>query len=192
MGEKRVLIFYSIKNTGHHSAAKALGKALVLVDRALDVAVMNLTAYTNPIMERLISTLFVQVMKRRPKIWGNLYNSPRNEELFLQFTDFAYRRGLDKVQALVEERSPSAIICTQCLPCSMVDEYKQKSGSAVPLMAVVTDYFIPSYWIYPGVDRYVIPHESFAPDMEKFGVPREKIMPLGIPIAPDYANPPSG
>lgn len=192
MGEKRVLIFYSIRNTGHHSAAKALGKALGCVRGDIDVTVMNLAAYTNPIMERLISNLFVQVMKRRPQIWGNLYNSPRNEELFLQFTDFVYRRGLDRVQSLVEECSPGAIACTQCLPCSMVDEYKQQSNSAVPLVAVITDFFVPYYWIYRNVDRYIIPHESLAGDLRKFGVPPGKILPLGIPIDPDYAQPPPG
>lgn len=188
MGEKRALIFYSIRNTGHHSAAKALAKAFAIVDGEIDVSVMNLVAYTHPIMERLISNLFVQVMKRRPKIWGNLYNSPRNEERFVQFTDMVLRRGIDRVDALVEERLPGAIVCTQCLPCNMVDEYKQKSGSTVPLVAVITDFFIPYYWICPNVDMYVIPHESLAADMVGFGVDPEKIAPLGIPIDPDYSR----
>ena len=188
MGSRQVLIFYSIRNTGHHAAARALGRAFGIVDGEVDVSVMNLAAYTNPIMERLISNLFVQIMKRRPGLWGSLYNSPRSDELFVQFTDFAYRRGIDRVSELVEERLPGAIICTQCLPCSMVDEYKRKTGSSVPLVAVVTDFFIPQYWIFRNVDLYLVPNEDIMADAVRLGVPPERVRPLGIPIDPVYGT----
>jgi len=188
MGSKHVFIFYTIRDSGHHSAARALEKAFGRVDGEVDVSILNLVAYTNPIIERVLSNLFVQVMKKRPGIWGRLYNSDRNEKFFEQFTDIAYRLGTDKVRTLVDESAPAAIVCTQCLPCNMVDEYKRKTGSTVPLVAVVTDFFIPYYWICQGVDLYIVPDEEIMKDIVSFGVPVHKVRPLGIPIDPGFSK----
>ena len=75
--KKKILIFYISRYSGHYHAAMAIEEAFM--DRwpdDSDVEKINALDYTNPILGRIINKIYMRIIKKRPDVWGNMYDNP--------------------------------------------------------------------------------------------------------------------
>lgn len=179
---KHVLIFYITEHSGHHSAALAVQKALLLSDPDCQVLCVNAFRYTFPILERVVHFLYLIVIKRVPIIWERMYDNQK----FFQKSQFIKRIinhiGGVKIKRLIDEHKPDVIVCTQAFPCGMVASYKKKNHSKLSLIGVLTDFAPHSFWIYDQVDYFIVPAEESKKMLIEKGVDSLKLLPFGIPI----------
>jgi len=179
---KKVLLFYITQFSGHYQAAKAIETALLGLDSSIETDMINAFDFTNPILGRIISRAYLEVIKKKPELWGNIYDNPSVLEKMKKAREALHKYNKPKIKKLLDTFAPDAVYCTQAFPCGMVADYKRAYGKNIPLIAVLTDHAPHSYWIFDEVDVYVVPSESTAEVLEKKGVPREKIRIYGIPI----------
>lgn len=182
--KKRILIFYISKYSGHYHAASAIEEAfLERCGEEAEVEKINALDYTNPILGRIINRIYLRIIKKRPYIWGNMYDNPEVLEKTKKARAALHKFNKAKIKRLIDKKKPDIIICTQAFPCGMVADYKKNTGSSLKLIGILTDHAPHSYWLFDEVDFYVVPDEKTAAVMQAKGVPHEKVKALGIPVS---------
>jgi processive 1,2-diacylglycerol beta-glucosyltransferase len=189
MPAKRIILFYISEISGHHSATLAIENAIKKIEPQAEVLNINAFNYTNPISEKVINRLYLEVIKRTPKIWDYLYDNPAVVKKLEKIKDTIHKFNSPKLKKLFDKFNPDAVICTQAFPCGMVADFKKTYPCGIKLIAVLTDYIPHAYWVYDAVDFYVCPSEEVSQRLVSRGVKPEKIKPLGIPFDLKFNEP---
>jgi len=183
---KKALIFYISRYSGHYHAAKAIEEGLKEVWGDIDTMMINALSYTSPLLGTIINKAYLEVIKKKPEVWGQIYDNPEVMEKTRKARETLQKFNMSKIEKLLEEYSPDVVFCTQAFPCGMVANYKKKSGKDIFLVGVLTDYAPHSYWIHDEVDFYIAPSSETTELLERKGVSSPKIKSLGIPVDPKF------
>lgn len=189
MSRSRVLLMYISQVSGHRSAAQAIDNEIKKLSPDAQVLSINAFNYTNPVSEKVINRLYMEVVNKAPKIWDYLYDNPKVAERIAKIKDTVHKFNSPKLKRLFDEFKPDVVACTQAFPCGMVADYKKTYNSSIPLVAVLTDYVPHSYWIYDLVDYYIAPSDEVKVLMQQKGIPDKKIKTLGIPFDSKFNSP---
>lgn len=185
---KRVLLMYISQVSGHRQGAVAIAKSLKSLDPDCEVLSINGFGYAYPLMEKIINTAYMGVIKRAPKIWEYLYDNPKVIKFSEKWKQSIHRSSHKKLKPLIDEFKPDVVVCTQAFPCGMVADYKKSHDLALTVIGVLTDYAPHLYWLHEGVDYYVVPSQEAQDRYVKEGIPRERIKIFGIPIRTKFAE----
>ncbi|MDE1920102.1 MAG: glycosyltransferase [Candidatus Omnitrophica bacterium] len=186
---KRVLVMYISQVSGHRQGAVAIVKSLKSLEPDCEVLSINGFGYTYPVMEKIVNTAYMGVIKRAPKIWEYLYDNPKVIKFSEKFKQSIHKSAHKKLRPLIDEFKPDVVVCTQAFPCGMVADYKKTHQLKFTVIGVLTDYAPHLYWLHEGVDHYVVPSQEARDRYVKEGVPPERIKVLGIPIRMKFAEP---
>jgi len=63
---------------------------------------------------------------------------------------------------------------------------KRRGNLDIPLISVITDFAVHSYWVHPEVDLYCVASEEAKRYLVHQGLPASKIVVTGIPISPTF------
>lgn len=184
MPMKKLLILYGFECSGHHAAALALREAFRSIDPGIEIEMVNFFAYASRLLEWFTTRAFYRMIRTTPYIWDNIYYNPRSEARFTRFRKLIRSLASRDAGDLLASFAPDAVVCTQAFPCGMLNDYKDDTGSAIPLYAVLTDYFTPSYWFYDRVDSYFVASEKSREELLIEGVGEDIVFDEGIPISP--------
>jgi processive 1,2-diacylglycerol beta-glucosyltransferase len=182
MHPKRIILMYISEVSGHRCATLAIEKAIKQLQPETQILNINAFNYTNPISEKVINRIYMEVIKRTPKVWDYLYDNPRVVRSLENIKRYIHKSNSPKLKKLFDSFKPDLVVCTQAFPCGMVADFKKDYRDSLPLFAVLTDYIPHSYWVYDEVDYYITPSEDVSVRLEKKGVKPSKIKPYGIPF----------
>ena len=185
---KRVLLMYISQVSGHRQSAVAIQKSLKSLNPDCTIMSINGFGYTYPIIEKIVNTAYMGVIKRAPQIWEYLYDNPKVIKASEKFKQNIHKSSHKKLQPLIDDFKPDAIICTQAFPCGMVADYKQTHHLPLMVIGVLTDFAPHLYWLHPGVDFYIVPSEEAKERFVKEGVSPDKIKVFGIPIRQKFSE----
>ena len=186
---KKILLMYISEHSGHHQASIALEKAIL--NKEPNSVVLNIDAfkYANPILEKIIHRAYMRVIRKRPEVWGYLYDNPKVVKKTQWLRDFVNNSNAKKIYRLIKEFEPDVVACTQAFPCGIFANYKKRYNKTTPLVGILTDYAPHAYWIYDDVNVYVVPSAEVGEALVRKGVGDSKIKELGVPIDPRFAEP---
>jgi processive 1,2-diacylglycerol beta-glucosyltransferase len=182
----RILLMHITKTSGHHRATLAIESALRLLDPQVETMNINGLAYAYPILEKIANGIYMNIIKRRPKIWEYLYDNPKvikNTSTVKKIISNA-RHG--KLAKLFRKFNPTAVVCSQAFPCGMVGDFKKRYNYPIKLIGVLTDFAPHHYWVHDAVDFYVVPTQEAANRLVQEGIKRERIKLYGIPVDPKF------
>jgi len=178
----RVLLLYITERSGHNKASLAIEKALKVQDPSVETLCVNSFNYTNPILEKIINRTYMGIIKRTPEVWEYLYDNPGVVRNTQRLKSAIHQHNSKRLKSLLDSFNPDVIVATQAFPCGIVADIKKTFNLNVPLIAVLTDFYPHSYWIYDAVDRYIVPTEEAKARLIHDGIYEEKIKIYGIPI----------
>ena len=182
---QKVLIFYINPNSGHHSAALAIEKAIQQKDSLTEVVVLDFMKFINPLIAQVLLRTYRSLIKRAPCTWQYLYDNPRVLEKTAKLRHLLTKINLNRIRRVIAKHKPKAIICTQAIPCGALLLQKVRHVS-IPLIGVSTDYTTHSYWFHEEVTHYVVPSEREKSRLLSRGIEVGKIKTYGIPIDPKF------
>lgn len=182
---------YITDRSGHCQAARAVEQGIRRVDPSADTLTIDAFQYLNPVLARIVDRMYMSVIQKLPELWDYLYDNPEVVARSDHFRRLLHRYDSPRLQGLLEDFRPEAIVCTQAFPCGLVADYKQEHGLEVPLYGVITDFSPHAYWVHPQVDGYVVPAEETGQWLVDRRVDRGKVHPFGIPIDPVFAETPN-
>ncbi len=183
---KRVLFMYISPSSGHQHAADAIREALTLLEPGWESIGVDSFSYAYPKIGKLIARAYMEVLRRTPALWNYVYDNPDVETATREIREVLNLISSPKMKTLVERYDPSAIVCTQAVPCSVFAAEKRRGALQIPLIAVVTDFAIHSYWIYKEVDLYCVSSEEARQDLIRAGIEAARVVVTGIPISPKF------
>ena len=189
MNLNRILIFYISVNSGHQIAAMAIEDAIRILDRSVETLNINHFRYTNPVLAQLIMKTYHGILKRTPEIWDYLYDNPNVKDKTGKLRNLVHKLNTIKLRRLIEWYKPELIVCTQAFPCVAMAEYKRSRKVDIPIVGIVTDYGVHSYWVDADVDLYVVPTEESKERLVELGVSGSRVEVLGIPVNPRFYVP---
>src|SRR3989344_2473193 len=183
----KVVFLYSTPQGGHKECADAVREALA---RSPEVQTVGLDAigYLYPFLGPLIEKTYVEILKHTPQIWDYLYDNPDIAEITREIRQFFSFLDTPKFKSLLSDTRPDAFVCTHALPSGLIAEQKRRGNCHLPLIAVVTDYEVHSYWAHPQVDRYLVANENSKASLITRGVAGEKIRVTGIPVKAAFSQ----
>jgi processive 1,2-diacylglycerol beta-glucosyltransferase len=69
-------------------------------------------------------------------------------------------------------------------------EYKKEFADAPPVVGIVTDFVVHSFWIHRNIEGYAVATEEMRNTLVSRGVLRDRIIVSGIPVNGDFAQQP--
>jgi len=188
---KKILILSVTVGTGHIRAAEALKKATACLYPEIEVTILDTFRYASPLVEKVVLGTYMEILKMSPVVYGYLYRQaergrPLSGRGKLEFNRILNMLAAPRLVKYIKDFQPDIIICTHPFPVGIMSYMKKKGIFRGPVVAVVTDFTIHSFWVFPEVDLYLVGAEQLQPQCEAFGIDPEKVRVTGIPIDPAF------
>ena len=184
----RLLFLYMVPETGHQKAAEAIIKTASVMDPRLECVGLDAVSHAYPFIGNVFNRMYLQMLKSAPAVWDYLYDNPDVEALTRDARGFLTLISSFRTQRLVRKHHPVAVVCTQAVPATAMAAEKKRGKLKIPLIGVVTDFGVHSYWLHKEVDLYLVAHEDVKRTMVERGIAPERIRVTGIPIDPDFGR----
>ena len=186
---KRVLFCYISPASGHRRAAEAVMSVLRHGHPPIDCEGVNSISYAKPVLGKLVSKLYLQVLKFAPQLWDFLYDNPHIEKATRDLRELLNMFNTRRIAEVLRGFRPRCLVCTQAVPVGLLAALKERGKIKLPLVGVLTDFGVHNYWISPQVDLYLVPSEEVRRKMIRVGVSESRIRVTGIPIDPHFGLP---
>lgn len=186
----RVLILSLDAGGGHFAASNALKTAILQKYPDSYVEIVDTLKIISPILDKLAVGTYLKAIKSVPFIYGLVYDST-DKEPPTRWSRALYEKfyfAFYKLYNIISEFKPDIVIGTHPSPVDMVAQLKKRGNINVPIISIVTDFTIHPYWINEFADYIIVHHQNLVYEAVKKGAQQNKVVPLGIPINPSFAQ----
>jgi processive 1,2-diacylglycerol beta-glucosyltransferase len=184
---KRILFLYIAISSGHQRAAEAvMGAVTRLTPRVKPIGIDSFT-HAYPVLGRLLARTYLEMLKYTPQIWEYLYDNPRVAVATREIREALNIMNAGKLLRLYTKHRPRAFVCTQALPMTVLAALKRRGKIRAPIVGVVTDYDVHSYWLSRHVDLYLVATEEIKRKLVREGIREGRVLVTGIPVDPHFA-----
>ncbi|MGD1017680.1 MAG: glycosyltransferase [Verrucomicrobiia bacterium] len=187
---RRILFLYLTKHSGHYSAAMAIETAMRRLDTHVESMLLDSFSHANPVLSKVTLKAYLAALKTAPEIWEWMYDNPGFKERTAKIRELLNRGNSRKLQRVLDEFDPDAIVCTQAFACGVMASWKRATGRKTPvLVGVLTDFVAHRYWADAAVDLYIAPSEDTRQKLVSQGVSPERVAAFGIPTNESFQQP---
>lgn len=181
------ILFLSVATgSGHIRAAEAIREAIACKYPASNSLIVDTLKYISPFVDRLVVGGYLTTVKTSPQIYRKLYEISDTGNGLYYLSRAVNNLFAHRIEALVREFDPSAIICTHPFPIQSLSILKKKNAIDKPVVAILTDYVTHSFWAQECIDAYVVAHDKMKEEMVGRGVPNCSVFSYGIPVMSNF------
>jgi processive 1,2-diacylglycerol beta-glucosyltransferase len=182
----RALIFTVSTGAGHSQTADALKKYILLNEPDSQVEIVDTFKYINKLIDKVVVGSYGSLIKRTPVFYGKMYDYTETDNTITAVSNkldilFSY-----KILTLINELMPDIIITTHYAPAEMLSILKLKNKIDIPVVTIMTDYASHNFWLYKGIDAYIVSNSDMIEEMVSKGIDRNSIYDFGIPVNPNF------
>jgi len=190
---KKVLILSVSVGTGHMRTAEAIKKACDVLVPEAEVVILDTFHYINPLLEKVVFGTYMEMLKMTPVVYRFLYRMAEQGTVLAgrgkdDFNKILSLLCAPKLTDYIKSFKPQVIVCTHAFPLGIISYMKRWGKYKGLTVATITDFTVHSFWVFPGVDSYIVGAESLAHECEQHGIAKERIRATGIPIDPAFAK----
>jgi processive 1,2-diacylglycerol beta-glucosyltransferase len=179
---------YASPASGHQKAAEAVMNAMADLDPRIKCDGLDIVAHAHPMIGRIVSKMYIGMLKHTPEIWDFLYDNPTVEEATREIREIINLISANKIYQIMKEFRPRCIVCTQAVPAATLASLKRRGKIKIPLVGIVTDFGAHSYWLSRSIDLYMVADEEIKRKMIRQGIKESHILVTGIPIDPAFTT----
>lgn len=96
-----------------------------------------------------------------------------------------------RLKNYVNSYAPDLLVATQMYPNALLTRAIKKGVITQPIIGVLTDYGAHGVWVRETTGLYCVSNETVANALQQQGIPAARIQVTGIPLMPQFENPPS-
>ena len=182
---KKILFFPLLRmQSGHHQVADAIMDMLKNRADEIELKKIDLMSYTNKSLEKIISSSYLKWIRYAPATYNVVYKKHFYAQKQTK-SSYKFYQGLflKKMEQLIDEEKPDAIVCTHGFPSNLLSQLKMQGKCNIPVINVYTDFFINNVWAKDGIDFHFVPSQEVKENLiEMYKIPCEKIIVTGIPV----------
>ncbi|WP_013325489.1 MGDG synthase family glycosyltransferase [Gloeothece verrucosa] len=189
----KILILYSSLGDGHLNAAKALYEAFSQ-NPEVEVRIEDALDYASALYRNTIIQLYKQLSEKVPLLYRAYYEGTDTTDLETSLDDNLSvakleRLFFNKLEQLVIEFAPDAIVSVQQIPGRLIQLVEEKNQLAIPHYVVITDVIAHSSWLNYGINAYFIPSQLTANVLIQRGADPSLFQVTGIPVKLEIIKP---
>lgn len=185
----KILLTYAYAGVGHKKAAEAVKNALLTYNDRLDLRIVDILDYTNPVFKFLYPRTYLFLINRAPLLWGffyYLFDLRLVDKIVAPLRSFFHSLQAKRFIRFVLEEDPDVIISTHFFSSEVVSTLKRKKIFKGSLLTIITDFLPHYFWMARESDTFIVAIERTKNDLIKRGIEEEKIKVLGIPCDPVF------
>jgi len=191
---KRVLIVSASVGSGHARAAQGLQAWIAREAPGATVQHLDILTLTTKAYRKAYTSSYLKLAEHAPEVWGYLYKSADKKKP--RFEPPRLIRAFDKLEFakfrhFVRDFAPDHLVCTHFLPVQVLASSRQKPWAGFSISVVVTDYYAHGFWAQPAADLTCVPTQECLEELADKGMDRAKLQATGIPVLPEFAEPPA-
>ncbi|MBC5810314.1 MAG: hypothetical protein GIW95_05595 [Candidatus Eremiobacteraeota bacterium] len=187
--KRRVLFLSASVGVGHTAAAQAVLCALADADPAIESRKVDSYKYAASIFSKVVADGYIGMVKTVPQLYRYIYDRAERARDIPAFRRWVNQYTASNLRALVAEEKPDLVVCTHAFPCGVMAEYKRQFDPTLPVVAIVTDFAVHPFWIYPNVDVYAVATPEIRQTLVSRGIPAERVVVSGIPVDRRFGAP---
>jgi processive 1,2-diacylglycerol beta-glucosyltransferase len=176
--KKKLLVLYASYGDGHIQVSRALQERFE--SEGCDVVLVDLFAEAYPLLNEFTKYIYIKSYTLFPKLYGWSYYSTREMRNDTLFSAWFHSWGMSKLKEVLRREQPDGVVNT--FPMLAMPELRKKSGVAMPIFTVITDYVLHWRWLHPLIDRYYVATDDLKAQMIEAGVAEHRIQATGIPL----------
>ncbi|HIY22205.1 MAG TPA: UDP-diphospho-muramoylpentapeptide beta-N-acetylglucosaminyltransferase [Candidatus Flavonifractor merdigallinarum] len=180
----KILILTGRFGMGHWSASQSLCQQLTRTLPRAQVKVCDLFAYAMPNRSEALYKAFHLLVTYGSGLFNTYYRV--TEHLPTDLNSPLDRPMLDKLDTLLEEEAPDAVIATHPICAGLTARWKEEQGSDLPLITCVTDLSTHNEWIHQSTDCYLVGSPEIRRRLMAKGVEESRILVTGIPVKEEF------
>ncbi len=169
--------------------ALALQKAIRQMEPSIKTEVVDFLDLVDPYFNELTQWLFIRILKYNPSLWRILFKRTENVDIDSISHNILNLLGSKKLINFIEKEDPKVIVCTYPIQVGVLSRLKRLKLVDKPIVSVVTDIAVHSFWLHPYVDLYIVANDYAKEMLISKGVPPYKIGATGLPIDPSFSEP---
>jgi processive 1,2-diacylglycerol beta-glucosyltransferase len=168
----------------------AIDDAVRRLDSGVETMLLDSFSHTNPVLSKVTLRAYLAALKAAPEIWEWMYDNPEFKQRTAVIRELLNRGSSKKLQRVLENFQPDAVVCTQAFACGVIASWKQATGRNWPvLVGVLTDFVAHRYWAHEKVDLYIAPNSETKGTLVSQGVPPVRVEADGIPVGDRFTAP---
>lgn len=173
---------------GHTSAANAVRIALGRADPGGHTRVVDSYKYAASVVSRVVSNGYLGMVKTIPQMYRFLYTRAERATEVGPFRTWIHQFTATNLRPLMERERPDVVVCTHAFPCGVMAEYRRLYEDAPPIVGIVTDFAVHTYWIHDNIDAYAVATPQMRTTMVNRGIDPGRVHVTGIPIRREFAR----
>lgn len=167
---------------GHLSAAAAVSSALHESDPLIETKIIDSYKYAASMVSKVVANGYIEMVKTIPQMYRFLYNRAEKATEVGRFRTWVHQFTATNLRSVIAEIKPDVVACTHAFPCGVMSEYKKQFEDAPPVVGIVTDFVVHSFWIHRNIDGYAVATQEMRNALVARGVPAERVIVSGIPV----------
>ncbi|MDQ6780385.1 MAG: hypothetical protein M3Z37_04425, partial [Candidatus Eremiobacteraeota bacterium] len=175
---------------GHTAAAQAVSSALSQRRPYVRCEVVDSYRYASTVFHRVASNGYIGMVKLLPQLYKYVYDQAERATNISGFKKWLHHYTALNLRQLVAELHPDVVVCTHAFPCGVMAEYKKQFADSPPVMGVVTDFAVHTFWIHRNIDGYAVASDEMRATMIGRGIDRSRIIVSGIPVNASFVTKP--
>jgi len=185
-----VLVLTATIGEGHNRAAEALSVALWRARPDCRVHVVDVVARTGARTESFLRTMYTVAVRWTPLTHELWYAAvARFAWVRWLYADPVGARVAPAVGAEVDRVRPDLLVSTYPLATAAACRLRRQGRLHLPLVAVLSDFAPHAFWLYPGVDEYLIVDDSGrrrVREQVRDHAPQPRVTVAGPPVLPGF------
>lgn len=162
--------------------------ALREIDPGVKTTIVDSYKYAALVVSRVVSEGYLQMVKTIPQMYGYIYNRAERATEVGPFRTWAHQFTAGNLRALFERERPDVVVCTHAFPSGAMAEYKRMFADAPPVVGIITDFAVHTFWMHDNIDGYCVSTEAMRDIMIARGIDPARILVSGIPVDPRFAR----
>ena len=189
----KVLILSVTAGEGHNATAAAIQKNFE--ERGVECRVLDTCMQINYGLYLLIARGYLLCAANLKKAYAYCYGKLEHREFknknsyVSSPTRKSYSIVKKKLAQYIEDYDPDAIVYTHVFAGAILDVIAEKKPLRARTVGILTDFAPHPFWEETlRSDRVVIANDLIIPNLERKGLKKEQLLPIGIPIRPQFAE----
>ncbi|MFP5262014.1 MAG: MGDG synthase family glycosyltransferase [Blastocatellia bacterium] len=134
-------------------------------------------------------TVYFWLLHKMPWLWRWLYQNWSNVPGINWYRQRMLPRQFRRTRHLLMMTAPELVLSTHPVSTAAADHLKRVGKLKAPLWVAISDWHTQPFWLFPSVDRYLVPTNSQHLDLERTGVPKNKMTVVGMLLRRAYYKP---
>ena len=186
MSGKNILVVTASMGSGHNKAANAVAEAIKRKYPVNKINVIDFMSTETAYFNSLVKDIYLKMLDHTPSVYEFFYKftSDSTKGSTIQSV-FAHAMKKD-MRELIKKYEADMVICTHPFPCAAASYLKQTGEINIPLITVMTDFFVHQFWLYKNIDIYFTANDLLKKEMVNQGLLEERIFVTGIPVGYNF------